>query len=330
MYGLRDRLAAAPGIRAAGIATASPIGGGGFYLGRSMAAEGKAPIPENEVTINWTVATPGYFAALGMPIRGRDFTRDDDTTSAPVMIVNQAFAHAMFGDANPIGRRAESTRDEKVYREIIGVVPNIKYYGVRDTARALVWVPYAQRNSWHQGIITIRTEGPPEAAAGTLRSVMASVDKNIALANVMTMSDAASRSMASDRMLAVLLTAFAGLALALAAIGIFGVLSYSIEQRTHELGVRLAIGAQKRDVLLLVLAETTPLVVAGVAIGLGAGFALTRVMRAMLFEVQPTDVATFTSVAVVLTLVALVAAMVPARRAARIDPVIALRRNTWR
>jgi putative ABC transport system permease protein len=159
---------------------------------------------------------------------------------------------------------------------------------------------------------------------------MASVDKNIALANVMTMSDAASRSMASDRMLAVLLTAFAGLALALAAIGIFGVLSYSIEQRTHELGVRLAIGAQKRDVLLLVLAETTPLVVAGVAIGLGAGFALTRVMRAMLFEVQPTDVATFTSVAVVLTLVALVAAMVPARRAARIDPVIALRRSTWR
>jgi len=330
MYDLRDRLGGAPGVRAAGVASASPIGGGGFYLGRSMAAEGKAPVPENEVPVNWTVTSPGYFAALGLPIRGRDFTRSDDTTSVPVMIVNEAFAHEMFGNQNPIGRRAESTRDEKVYREIIGVVPNIKYYGVRDSARALVWVPYAQRNSWHQGIITIRTQGPPETAVGTLRQVVASMDPNIALANVMTMDEAASHSMASDRMLAVLLTAFAGLALALAAVGIFGVLSYSIEQRTHELGVRLAIGAQRRDVLMLVLAETTPLVAGGVAIGLGAGFALTRVMRAVLFEVQPTDAATFASVAVVLTLVALVAALVPARRAARIDPVIALRRSAWR
>jgi putative ABC transport system permease protein len=220
-----------------------------------------------------------------------------------------------------------STRDEKVYREIVGVVPNFKYYGVRDSVRALVWVPYAQRNTWHEGIITIRTEGPPATAVGTLRHELQSLDRNIALANVMTMDEAAARSMASDRMLAVLLTAFAVLALALAAVGIFGVLSYSVAQRTHELGVRIAIGAQRRDVLLLVIRETMPLVIAGVVIGLGAGFGLTRVMRAMLFEVQPTDPATFATVAVVLTLVGIAAALVPARRAALVDPVIALRRE---
>lgn len=327
MYTLRDRLASAPGIRAAAIASASPVGGGGFYLGRMMAMEGKAPTPENEVQINWNVTTPGYFAALNVPIRGRDFTARDDTTSTPVMIVNEAFAKAMFGKENPIGRRAMSTRDEKVYREIVGVVPNFKYYGVRDSVRSLVWVPYAQRNAWHQGIITVRTDGPPAAAVSTLRHELNSLDRNIALANVMTMDEAAARSMASDRMLAVLLGTFATLALLLAAVGIFGVLSYSIVQRTHELGVRIAIGAQRRDVLLLVLRETMPLVVVGVAIGLGAGFGLTRVMRAMLFEVQPTDPVTFVSVAVVLTIVAVVASLVPARRAAQIDPVIALRRD---
>ncbi len=327
LYTLRDRLAAAPGIRAAAIVSASPIGGGGFYLGRMMAMEGKAPTPENEVSVNWNVTTPGYFGALNVPVHGRDFTARDDTASTPVMIVNEAFAHAMFGKQNPIGHRAMSTRDEKVYREIVGVVPNFKYYGVRDSVRALVWVPYAQRNAWPMGIITVRTDGPPAAATSILRRELGSVDPNIALANVMTMDQAAARSMAGDRMLAVLLTAFAVLALALAAVGIFGVLSYSVAQRTHELGVRIAIGAQRRDVLLLVLRETMPLVIGGVAIGLGAGLGLTRVMRAMLFEVQPTDPATFATVAVLLTIVGMAASLVPARRAAMIDPVIALRRD---
>jgi len=292
-----------------------------------MAAEGKTPTPENEVPVNWNVATPGYFAALGVPLRGRDFAVSDDSGSAQVMVVNETFAHAMFGQENPIGRRALSTRDEKVYREIIGVVPDFKYYGVRDTARALVWVPYAQGNAWHQGIITVRTAGPAAAATATLRRELNTLDRNVALANVMTMDEAAAHSMAGDRMLAVLLTAFAALALALAAIGIFGVLSYSIAQRTQELGVRIAIGAQRGDVLLLVLRETMPLVLAGVAIGVGAGVGLTRVMRSMLFEVQPTDPVTFGAVALLLTVVGLAAALVPARRAAVIDPVTALRKE---
>jgi putative ABC transport system permease protein len=324
MYALRDRLAAAPGILGAGIVTAGPLGSGGFYLGRSMAQEGKAPTQENEIPVNWTLATPGYFGALGVTIRGRDFTARDDTASAPVMIVNEAFVKAMFGSTDPIGKRAMSTRDEKVYRQIIGVVPNVKFYGMRDTARALVWVPYAQ-NPWGLGMVTVRTSGDPLGALGTVRRELASLDRNIALAGVTTMQDAGARSIASDRMVAVLLTAFATLALILAAVGIFGVLSYTVAQRTKELGVRMALGAQRGDVLTLVLRETMPLVLAGIGIGIAAGLGLTQLMRSILFEVQPTDPLTFVGVPMVLCLVGLGAALLPARRASKVSPLVALR-----
>jgi putative ABC transport system permease protein len=326
MYGLRDRLAAASGVVAAGIASASPLGGGGFYLGRSMVAEGRDPTPANEVSINWNVTTPGYFAALGVPIvRGRDFTERDDTASAPVMIVNEAFAKAMFPKGDAIGKRAMSSRDEKVYREIVGIVRDVKYYGASDTARALVWVPYAQNNAWHQGIVTIRTRGAPLDALPLLRNELHAMDRGIALAGVSTMTEALSRSMASDRLLAILLGAFASLALVLAAVGIFGVLSYMIAQRTHELGIRLALGAQRADVIRLVARETVPMVGLGVVIGLAAAFGLARFVRSMLYEVAPNDPLTFGGVAVVLAAVAMAAALVPARRAARVDPCVALR-----
>jgi putative ABC transport system permease protein len=326
VYGLRDRLAAAPGVEAVGIATASPLGGGGFYLGRSMVAEGRDPVPANEVSINWTVTTPGYFAALRVPfVQGRDFTERDDTASTPVMIVNEAFAKAMFPNGDALGKRAMSSRDEKVYREIVGIVRDIKYYGASDTARALVWVPYAQNNAWRQGIITIRTRGAPLDALPVLRNELRAMDRGIALANVSTMTEAMARSMASDRLLAILLGAFASLALVLAAVGIFGVLSYMIAQRTHELGIRLALGAQRRDVVRLVARETMPMVVVGLAIGLGAALGLARFVRSMLYQVAPNDPATFAGVAAVLAAVAVVAALVPARRAARVDPCVALR-----
>ena len=325
MYDLQARLAASPGVRGAGITTASPLGAGGFYLGRSMAAQGKPPTRENEISVNWSVATPGYFAALGVPIRGRDFSTHDDTATSPVMIVSESFVKAMFGGGEAIGKRAMSTRDEKVYREIIGVVPDMKFYGMRDSLRALVWVPYAQNYPWGIGNITIRTEGSPMTAIGTLRREVAAIDPKLALANITTMDEAAARSIASDRMVALLLTAFALLALVLAAIGIFGVLSYSVAQRTRELGVRMALGAQRRDVLRLVLRETTPLVAIGIVVGIGVGLGVTRLMSAMLYEIQPRDPVTFIGVPCVLAAVGLLAALLPARRAARVDPLVALR-----
>ncbi|HEX6808397.1 MAG TPA: ABC transporter permease [Gemmatimonadaceae bacterium] len=326
LYQLRERLAAAPGIQAAGIASASPLGADGFYLGREMVAEGRDPSPANEVSINWNVATPGYFAALGVPlVAGRDFRLTDDTAAPPVMIVNQTFAKRMFGAENPIGRRAMSSRDEKVEREIIGVVGDVKYFAAADSTRALVWVPYAQRNAWHQGIITVRARGGGVNALAVVRRELHALDPNIALANVVTMDEALSRSMAGDRLVAMLLATFAGLALVLAAIGVFGVLSYAVAQRTREMGIRLALGARPKDVRRLVAGETAPMVCIGVAIGLAAAFGLARLARSMWYEVGPNDPVTFVGVAVVLGLVAVVAALVPARRAGRVDPVIAIR-----
>ena len=326
LYNLRDRLAAVPGVTAAGIASASPLGGGGFYLGRMMLAEGRDQSPSSEVDIGWNVATPGYFAALRLPIlRGRDFTVRDDTASAPVMIVNEKFARAMFPNENPLGKRAMSSRDEKVYREIVGVVKDVKYYGASDTARALVWVPYAQRNAWHQGIVTVRTRGNPLLVLPTVRRELRALDPGIALANVATMDDARDRSMAGDRLVAVLLGAFAGLALVLAAVGIFGVLSYAMEQRTRELGIRVALGARPADVISLVAAETVPMVGAGILAGLLIAAGLTRFARSMLYEIQPADPRTFIGVALLLGAIGIVAAFLPARKAARVDPVVALR-----
>ena len=326
LYGLRDRLAAMPGVDAAGIASASPLGAGGFYLGRSMVAEGRDPTPANETPIQWTVATPGYFAAIGMPTtRGRDFTARDDSTSPPVMIVNEYFAKAMFPGQDPIGKRAMSSRDEKVEREIVGVVRNVRYFGASDTARALVWVPYSQNNAWHQGIITVRTRGAPAAMLASIRHELKALDGSIALANVSTMEDAMARSTASNRLVAILLAAFAGLALLLAAVGVLGVLSYSVERRAHELGIRVALGAARSDVVRLVMVETLSLVAVGVVLGVVAAMGLTRFAQSMLYEVRADDPLTFAGVALILVAVGIAAAIAPARRAAGVDPAIALR-----
>jgi predicted permease len=326
IYQLRDRLAASPGVDAAGIASASPLGAGGFYLGRSMVAEGRDPSPATEVPIQWNVTTPGYFGALGMAlVRGRDFSTRDDTASPPVMIVNERFAKAMFPGEDPIGKRAMSSRDEKVEREIVGVVHNMKYFGASDTTRALVWVPYAQNNAWHQGIITVRAHTSPVAALAVLKRELKALDGNIALANVTTMDEAMSRSMASNRLVAILLGAFAGLALTLAAVGVLGVLSYTVERRAHELGIRVALGAAGSDVVRLVLAETLSMVAVGVTIGLVAAIGLTRFAQSMLYEVKANDPVTFVTVGLVLATVGIVATIGPARRAARVDPATALR-----
>jgi putative ABC transport system permease protein len=241
------------------------------------------------------------------------------------MIVNEKFARSLFPNENPIGKRALSSRDEKVYREIVGVVKDLKYYGASDSARSLVWVPYAQRNAWRQGILTVRTRGNPLLILPAVRRELRALDPGIALATVATMDDARDRSMAGDRLVAILLGAFAALALTLAAVGIFGVLSYAMEQRTHELAIRVALGARAADVLALVARETVPMVGAGLAAGLLVSTALTRFARSMLYEIQPDDPTTFLSVAVILAAIAIVAAYLPARRAARVDPVSALR-----
>jgi putative ABC transport system permease protein len=218
-----------------------------------------------------------------------------------------------------------SSRDEKVYREIIGVVRDMKYYGASDSTRALVWVPYAQKNAWSFGVITVRTRDNPLTALPILKRELGALDGAIALANVATMDQTMAQSVAGDALVAELLGAFAGLALMLAAIGIFGVLSYLVEQRTHEIGIRVALGAQRGDVIGVVMRETVPMVGAGVLAGLAVSLGLARFARSMLYEAQGVDPVTFMGVGLLLMLVAVIAAAIPARRASRVDPMIALR-----
>ena len=291
-----------------------------------MVPEGREPTPTNETQVQWTVATPGYFNAIGIPmVRGRDFTARDDSTSPPVMIVNEYFAKAVFPGQDPIGKRAMSSRDEKVEREIIAVVRNVRYFGASDTARALVWVPYSQNNAWHQGIITVRTRGTPAAMLASIKHELKALDGSIALANVSTMEDAMARSTASNRLVAILLAAFAGLALLLAAVGVLGVLSYSVERRAHELGIRVALGAGRSDVVRLVMVETLSMVAVGVALGLVAAMGLTRFAQSMLYEVRANDPLTFVDVAFVLAIGRDRRRDRPGAAGRRVDPAVALR-----
>jgi putative ABC transport system permease protein len=322
----RTELDAVPGVEAASVTSALPIGGGGFYLGRSFLAEGWAPPPAStEVEGQWNVVGPRYFEAMRIPlIRGREFTSRDDSASTPVMIVNQTFADRMFPGENPIGKRALSSRDEKLLREIVGVVGDVRYFDAADERRAIVYVPHAQ-NSWSSMRFVLRTTGDPASVVGAARRTIAGIDPELAVAAVATMDDALRTSLARPRFATLLLGVFAGVALVLVAIGLYGVLAYGIAQRTHEIGIRMALGAQQGHVVRMVVREAAAMVGLGLVLGGAGAVALSRVMSSILFETSARDPLTFVAVVVVLSAVGALAVYIPARRATRVDPLIALR-----
>ena len=321
-----EQVAALPGVDTVSLASALPVGAGGFYLGRAFLAEGWAEPPAStEVEGMWNAVSPGYFATLQHPLlRGRDFTPADDSGSNPVMIVNRAFAAKMFGAEDPLGKRVQSWRDERILREIVGVVDDVRYFGAEDEIRPLVFVPYAQ-DPWSGMRIVARTAGDPRSIVSAARRIVAGLDSDIAVADVRTMDDAMAASLAGPRYTTYLLGSFAGMALLLVAIGLYGVLSYTIAQRTHEIGIRMALGAQTRNVIRLVVRETAVLLVIGIAVGAAGALALSKVIATLLYEVSPTDPATFAAVVVLLAAVGAMAAYLPARRATRVDPLLALR-----
>ena len=322
----RSELAALPGVEAASIASALPIGGGGFYLGRSFLAEGwPAPPASTEVEGQWDVIGPDYFRAMGIPLlRGREFGVGDDSASTPVMIVNATFAERMFPGQNPLGKRALSSRDEKLLREIVGVVGDVRYFEAADEPRGIVYVPHTQ-SSWSGMRIVIRTAGEPAPMIDAARQAIASIDPELAVASVATMNDALRASLARPRFATALLGAFAGVAVVLVAIGLYGVLAYGIAQRTHEIGVRMALGARAANVVGMVVREAALIVAIGLALGAAGAVAMSRVMSGILFETSPTDPLTFGVVLAVLTAVGALAVYLPARRATRVNPMIALR-----
>ena len=323
---LVERVATAPGVTSAALSSALPLGGGGFYLGRVFLAEGWPEPPAGaDAQAQWNVISPGYFKTTGMRlIKGRDFDLRDTAENGPVIIINETLARRMFPNEDPLGKRIRSWRDENKLREIVGVAADVRYYGREDQLRGLVYVPHAQ-NTWRSMALNVRTQGDPNAVINSIRSQIKAVDKDLAVANLRTMTNILDRSVAPRRSSMLLLAVFAIVAAVLAAIGIYGVLAQTVAQRVNEIGIRMALGARTTHVFRMIIGQGMKLAGIGIAVGLAAAYGLTRLMQSLLFEVSATDPLTFVVIAVLLAVVALLACYLPARRAAKVDPMVALR-----
>jgi putative ABC transport system permease protein len=322
---LVEQVKTVPGVQSAGAVLSLPLGGDTFNVGRGVLLEGKPPSAEEQVSAAYLVITPDYFKTLQIPVKqGRTFTDHDDAQSAKVVIVNETMARQLWPGESPIGRRFSIWRDEKFSREVVGVVGDTKS-SLDKEAESQMYVPYAQDANWGSLSLVVRTTGEPTARAGSVRDAVRAVDKAVATYNLKTMNDVVSTSAALRRIPMQLLTAFAGVAMLLAMLGIYGITSYYVTQRTHEIGVRMALGAQIVDVLKLILRRAMLLVVVGVGAGVAGAMVVTRYLAALLFGVKPFDAITFVVVGLGLVLVALLASLIPARRATKVDPLIALR-----
>ena len=322
---LIDHVKATPGVQSAGAVLSLPLGGDTFDVGRSLIREGRPMTPDESSNAQYLPVTPDYFQTLQIPLKsGRFFTDQDTLQSTKVVIVNETMARALWPNENPVGRRFTIWRDEKFPREIVGVVGDTKASLDKEAGRQM-YVPYAQDATWGSLSLVVRTAGDPSAMTSSVREAIRAVDKGIPNYNLKTMNDVVSTSAAPRRIPMLLMSAFAGVAMLLAMLGIYGVTSYYVTQRTHEIGVRMALGAQIVDVLKLVLRRAMLLAVIGIGIGVAGAIAVTRYLTSLLFGVKPIDTLTFVAVAVALAVVVFVACLVPARRAAKIDPLEALR-----
>jgi putative ABC transport system permease protein len=319
-----EKIEATPGVSSAGGILSLPLGADAFNLGRGYIRQGDPATTEYQGDAAYLAITPRYFETLQIPLKAGRVFSDRDTDQAPkVVIVNETMARQLWPGESPIGRRIWIWRDEKVDREIVGVVGDTRTSIDTDPGSQL-YIPFAQDATWGLALV-IRTTEDPSTLAPVLRNQIRSVDKGIALYNVRTLEDIVATSMAPRRTPMLLLSSFAAVAMLLAMLGIYGVTAYYVTNRTHEIGVRIALGAQFKDVLTLVLTRGVALAITGIAIGVVGAFALTRYLTTLLFGVRPLDWVTFAVVAFVLVVVALLACAIPARRAAKVDPLIALR-----
>ncbi len=325
-----EQIKSIPGVVGAAVTTNLPLS---RWLNLTVEVDGR---PNSERSTEIRMITPEYFDVLRMRLlRGRHFDEKDTASSEPVVIVNEAYASRVFKDTDPLSQRLIVQRTAKTTRSyrVVGVVSDLKQFGLNSPSPAAVFVPLAQvpddvllvARQFVTMKFAIRTAGDPLAIAAAAKREMLDVDPALPVTNIQSLDQIVSLSLAQDRFNTVLLGLFAGLGLALAVIGIYGVVAYSVMQRTREIGIRVALGASSQDVLKLVVAQGMLPVFLGVAIGLGGAFALTRFLSSFLFGVTTTDAATFAGTAILLTGVALMACFVPARKAIRVDPMVALR-----
>jgi putative ABC transport system permease protein len=330
-----ERIATVPGVQSVSLARQGLLSGGGTQ-GSIKVPGHTPPTDENSFTqtrgdAEWNApwfaqVGPRYFETLGMTLLGgRDFGPQDHETSPKVAVVNEAFARYYFGGETPIGQILDRGTDGGEV-EIVGVVKDAKSVSIQEQTPRTFYIPFLQDPSaWRETTFQVRTAGDPLNLAGTIRSAVQQLDSNLALFRVRTLASQVDESLGQERLVTTLAGFFGGLALLLTCAGLYGVLSYSVSRRTHEIGIRMALGAQGGSVLRLVIKQGMGLVLTGAGIGLISALALTRFLTNLLFGVKATDPPTFVAVTLLLALVALLACWLPARRAARVDPLAALR-----
>jgi putative ABC transport system permease protein len=320
---LRERLQSLPGAQSVALASDLPLSG--VVSGGPIELEGQQPPPDGEIRMYRHRVTPGFFSTLGIPlVKGRDFTADDHAQAPGVVIISEAMARRHWPNEDPIGKRLREAGPQ--WRSIVGVVGEVKYRELPQNPNADpdVYFPLPQRPNGNL-FLAIRSDVDPNSMIAAVRGVLRELDADLPAYDVMTMAERVVNRTAQSRFGAWLLSLFGALALILAAVGIYSVMAYAVEQRSREIGVRVALGARAGDVLKMVIGQGMRLALLGVALGLGASLALTQLMKQLLFGVTAADPLTYGSLALLLTLVALVACWIPARRATKVDPVVALR-----
>jgi putative ABC transport system permease protein len=325
---LLTRLQSLQGVQAVGAASSNPLEGQGYnfvFVTKELAALA----PTEQPSAGFYSVSPDYFQALGIPLlTGRSFTLQDNAGGKPVAIISQSVAKQFFRERNPIGQLIDigngGPEKGQIWREIVGVVGDVKDEGLEGTGSMALYEPLAQSPGSSMTIF-LRTSGDASQLTGALRSQVLAVDKDQPIAGIATGDELMAKAVAQPQLRTLLLAVFASVAMVLAGFGVYGVMSNTVAQRTHEIGVRMALGAQRGSMLRLVVGHGLRLTLIGVVLGTGGALLLTRLMKGFLFQVTPTDPATFAAVVLFLVLVAFLASYIPARRAMRIDPVVALR-----
>ena len=323
---LLNKVEALPGAKSAAISISLPPNGLEVSDNFSI-EEHPTPAGESDPIAPVVFVSPKYFTTLGVPLlRGRYFTENDRDEAPPVVIINEAMARQYFGAEDPIGKRFKqgTLAGGNPWMEIVGVVGNVKYTGLEAKEEPAFYLPH-QQNPIRFMYLIVRGDSDPTALLPSIRSEVWSLDKDLPVARVRTMEQLLSESVAQPRFRTLLLAVFAGVALLLAAVGIYGVMSYSVTQRTHEMGIRMALGANPGDIVKMVVGQGLKLALVGAGAGLAGAYGATRLLESLLFDVSATDTMTFAVIPALLTGITLLASYIPARRATRIDPMVALR-----
>jgi len=315
-----------------------PLEGGGSEAG--VLAEGQPiPLPGQVSTVTlFQAASPDYFRAMGIPlVRGRWFTDKDSRSGPRVAIVDESLARRLFPNGDALGKRVafefrhDPANPDPAWREIVGIVPHVRHYGLASEPPFVqLYTPFDQPPRYYEErhptmSLFVRTSLPTDSLTAAIRREVSQIDRDIPVYGIETMKTYIRQETEQPRLSVILLSGLGGLAMVLAVIGIYGVVSYSVAQRTQEIGVRMALGATRRDVLRLVVGQAFLLILAGIVIGVAGALALGSTLRSMLYDMSPRDPATLAAIAAVLAVVGLIASVMPARRATRVDPLVALR-----